>query len=68
MKTRTYVFTKPKYTKEEVMDIVGEIIEESKLCSFNNYKETYLNERDFQKGEEHEVVYSKKVPELTVLE
>ena len=64
MKNRSIIFTKAKYTKQEVIDIVGEIIEESKVNSFNNWDEVYLNEKDFVESKDYVVEYSKDTPEI----
>ena len=67
---RVFIFEKETYTKEEVMSIVGEVIEESICCPFTQYTEVYVNEKDFRwydvEGEDYDLVYSFKKPNIII--
>lgn len=61
-KTRTFVLTKSKYSKEEVIDMLSEVIEEAKQEGFDQYDEVYVNHNDYSDSDEYSLTYSTKVP------
>ena len=67
MKTRTFIFEKDTYTKEEVIDIVGEVVEEAQQRGFRQYDEIYLNEKIFGRYENYDLEYSYRTPNTMIL-
>lgn len=67
VKTRTFVLTKNKYTKEEVQNILSEVIEEAKQKGFKQYDEIRVDEEDFGFDDNGaEVEYDESTPNTVI--
>lgn len=65
MKTRTFRICEDNYTKEEVMDIISEVIEESLQKGFKQYDKIWIEDSDTSRYIRDFVVeYSRKTPTI----
>lgn len=69
MKTRTFELTKEMYTREEVGDIISEIINEAQWRGFTFYDEVFVNYDSIENSfDDFTVEHDYTMPEIEKVE